>query len=397
MRRKRGAGVVRFGLIGCLVLALVGCGGSDDDGVAEESGFSVEVFADPPAEYRPQTRWWWPGAAVEDDALREQLSSFVEVGYGAVEIQPFMAALTRDDLRQDPRIRAVGDATFRERLHSAACAARDLGMPWDLTFGSGWSTGGVGLDENGERQLLVAELPLTGPTTYTGPLPIAEPPAWIEATNMTLPSIDGFDDALVPVAILAAEVLDDSAGAPVTLGDTKSGDLDAVILENDAPLAISGKRKGTCLAARTAVGNDLGPVVGNAVNGVLSVRPIEAVDDLLDTGRTVDRRGGVGAAAGPTLQHHLSQSVDVIGMKVGQKDRIDVPLGYAHHAERARGSGPAVDDVELVAGDHRHTRAGALRIGQRRTGSAENDVQAIRKTGQQSSVDILRHDPLHQP
>ncbi len=211
--------MLRFALIGCLVLALVGCGGSDDDDVSGDNSFSLKLFADPPTEYRPQTRWWWPGAAVEDAVLAQQLDSFVEVGYGAVEIQPFMATLTQDDLERDPRIRAVGDATFLERLRTAACAARDRGLPWDLTFGSGWSTGGVGLAEDGARQLLAAELSLVGPATYNGPLPVPEPPGWIEGTNRTLPAIDGFDEVLVPVAILGAEVLDDSAGAPVTLGD----------------------------------------------------------------------------------------------------------------------------------------------------------------------------------
>jgi hypothetical protein len=47
-------------------------------------------------------------------------------------------------LREDARIRTVGDAVFLERLHTAACAAKELGLPWDLTFGSGWSTGGLG-------------------------------------------------------------------------------------------------------------------------------------------------------------------------------------------------------------------------------------------------------------
>ncbi len=209
----------KLGLIGCLVVTLVGCDGSDNDGIADDNGFSAEVFADPPREYHPQTRWWWPGAAVEDGVLTKQLDSFLDVGYGAVEIQTFMATLTRDDLEQDPRIRAVGDGTYLERLNTAACAARKRGMPWDLTFGSGWSTGGVGLADDGARQLLAAELSLVGPATYTGPLPIPEPPGWIEGTNGILPAIDGMDQVLIPVAILAAEVLDDSTGAPVTIGE----------------------------------------------------------------------------------------------------------------------------------------------------------------------------------
>jgi hypothetical protein len=198
----------------------LGCGGSENQSaIDDDDAFSVELFANPPAELGPQTRWWWPGGAVDDATLREQLGRFAELGYGAVEIQPFMSAVTNADLREDSRIRSVGDAAFLERLHTAACAAKGLGLFWDLTFGSGWSTGGVGLDDDGERQLIAAELTLTGPSSYSGPLPDAEPPAWIEVTNRVLPAIDGFDEELALVSVLAAEVIDEPQSPPATMGD----------------------------------------------------------------------------------------------------------------------------------------------------------------------------------
>jgi hypothetical protein len=148
-----------------------------------------------------------------------QLTELAESGYGAVEVQPFMSAITNADLRRDDRIRTVGDAAFLERLHAAACAARELGLPWDLTFGSGWSSGSPGMDDDGERQLIAAELTLTGPSTYSGPLPTAEPPAWIEGTNEILPAIDGFDDELTLVSVLGAELIEDPENPPATLGE----------------------------------------------------------------------------------------------------------------------------------------------------------------------------------
>jgi hypothetical protein len=181
--------------------------------------FSLELFASPPVEFAPQTRWWWPGGAVDDATLIEQLGRFVELGYGAVEIQPFMSGVTKADLQEDTRIRTVGDAAFLERLHAAACAAHELGLAWDLTFGSGWSTGGLGIDEDGARQLIAAELTLPGPSSYSGPLPQAVPPTWIEATNSILPAIDGFDEELTMVSVLAAEVIDEPQSSPATLGD----------------------------------------------------------------------------------------------------------------------------------------------------------------------------------
>jgi len=203
------------------VMALGGCSASgNEDETNEDDAFSVEAFAEPPSEFRPQTRWWWPGGAVDDVTLRDQLRSFAEVGYGAVEIQPFMSAITHADLEEDARIRTVGDATFLDRLHSAACAAKELGLAWDLTFGSGWSTGALGIENDGARQLLLAELTLEGPSSYDGALPEAQPPAWIEGTNNILPAIDGFDEALTLVSVLGAEVIEHTEGAPAILGET---------------------------------------------------------------------------------------------------------------------------------------------------------------------------------
>ena len=202
-----------------LLVASLGCKGSTSPGAIEEDAFSPAFFADPPSEFGPQTRWWWPGASVDDAGLRNQLRRFVDVGYSAIEIQPFMSALTNADLREDPRIRAVGDATFLERLRTAACTATELGLDWDITLGSGWSTGGVGIDDDGARQLIAAELTLEGPSSYLGPLPNPEPPSWIEGTNRVLPAVDGFDQELQLVSVLGAEVTSDSQAPPATLGN----------------------------------------------------------------------------------------------------------------------------------------------------------------------------------
>jgi hypothetical protein len=130
-----------------------------------------------------------------------------------------MSAVTGADLREDARIRTVGDAAFIEHLRSAGCAAQELGLSWDITLGSGWSTGGVGIDHDGARQLIAAELTLDGPSSYSGPLPIPEPPTWIDVTNDVLPAIDGFDEELTLVTVLGAEVIDEPETPPATLGD----------------------------------------------------------------------------------------------------------------------------------------------------------------------------------
>ena len=202
-----------------LLVASLGCKGSTNPDGIDEDAFSPAVFANPPAEFGPQTRWWWPGASVDDAGLRDQLRQFADAGYSAVEIQPFMSALTNADLAEDPRIRTVGDPTFLERLRTAACSARELGLDWDITLGSGWSTGGVGIDDDGARQLIAAELTLEGQSSYSGPLPKPQPPPWIEATNRVLPAIDGFDQELRLVSVIGAKVENEPENPPATLGD----------------------------------------------------------------------------------------------------------------------------------------------------------------------------------
>jgi hypothetical protein len=201
------------------VLLAQGCSTSSSTAPVGDDVFSLEVFADPPASFGPQARWWWPGGSVDDETLRDQLRELRELGYGAVEIQPFMAALTNADLRQNARIRTVGEASFLSSLAVTACAAHDNGLPWDLTLGSGWSTGGPEVGDDGARQLIAAEQTLEGPESYTGPLPEAEPPDWIDTTNGLLPAIDGFDEDTVLTSVLAAPILEEPEEAPAVLGE----------------------------------------------------------------------------------------------------------------------------------------------------------------------------------
>lgn len=207
------------------VLGIAGCQGGSGSSSGEYDTFSAETFANPPREFGPQARWWWPGGSVDDDTLVAQIEELQALGYSAVEIQPFMAVLTNADLAEDQAIRTVGDASFLEHLRVAACAATERGMFWDLTLGSGWSTGGPEVGDDGARQLLLAELTLTGPLAYDGPLPQAEPPAWIDQTNAILPAIDGFDQETVLVKVLAAPLVDEPEAGQTTLGTAV--DLDA--------------------------------------------------------------------------------------------------------------------------------------------------------------------------
>lgn len=89
------------------------------------------------------------------------------------------------------------------------------------------------------------------------------------------------------------------------------------------------------------------------------------------------QRRGV-RAAGPPQHRHLAKPVDVVGVKVSEKHRLDLAAREAKPLQGARPAGARVDDDDRMAGDHCDTRSRALQIGQWPAGAAQQDVQAIR-------------------
>ena len=101
------------------------------------------LFAAPATHCRPMLRWWWPGGAVDEAALRTQLRGFHAAGFGGVEIQPFRIGLP-DDLSAATRARVhqVFTPPFFETVAAVMDEAERLGMVVDLNFGSCWPFGG---------------------------------------------------------------------------------------------------------------------------------------------------------------------------------------------------------------------------------------------------------------
>jgi hypothetical protein len=100
-------------------------------------------FAVPGPRSRSLLRWWWPGGAVDADALREQLRGFAAAGWGGVEIQPFRVGLPHGFAA------AIADQVhevFTPRWYAVLATVMDeaaaLGLTVDLTFGSAWPFGG---------------------------------------------------------------------------------------------------------------------------------------------------------------------------------------------------------------------------------------------------------------
>lgn len=121
--------------------------------------FDLAVFADPPLEFGPMTRWWWPGGDVEQAELEREIALFAENGFAGVEIQPFTMGLSAAaDSDERGRVMSWDTEPFYRKLRATLDAALEHGLIVDLSNGSGWPTGGpqVALEDN-FRTLLFRE------------------------------------------------------------------------------------------------------------------------------------------------------------------------------------------------------------------------------------------------
>jgi len=86
-------------------------------------------------------RWWWFGPSVTKPELERELRSMRDAGIGGVEIQP-VYPLELDDPETGFHNFPYLSDEFIDDLRFAAEKARELGLRFDLTLGSGWPFGG---------------------------------------------------------------------------------------------------------------------------------------------------------------------------------------------------------------------------------------------------------------
>lgn len=99
------------------------------------------AFANPPDDSRIMMRWWWFGPAVTKAELEREMRLMKEGGIGGFEVQP-VYPLSLDDESKGIRTFPFLSAEFLEALRFTADKARELGLRFDLTLGSGWPFGG---------------------------------------------------------------------------------------------------------------------------------------------------------------------------------------------------------------------------------------------------------------
>ena len=86
-------------------------------------------------------RWWWFGPAVTKSELEREMRLMKEAGIGGFEVQPVYPLALDNDANGIKTLPFLSDE-FLDALRFTSEKARELGLRFDLTLGSGWPFGG---------------------------------------------------------------------------------------------------------------------------------------------------------------------------------------------------------------------------------------------------------------
>jgi hypothetical protein len=98
-------------------------------------------FRRPPDDARIMMRWWWFGPAVTKPQLEREMRLMKEGGIGGFEVQPVYPVALDDEAAGIKNFPFLSDQ-FIDALRFTSEKARELGLRFDLTLGSGWPFGG---------------------------------------------------------------------------------------------------------------------------------------------------------------------------------------------------------------------------------------------------------------
>ena len=109
--------------------------------VAAQIDVLQRSFLDPPDDSRIMMRWWWFGPSVDNAQLEREMRLMKEGGIGGFEVQPVYPLSLDENIRISPFL----SAEYLAALRFTADKAKELGLRFDLTLGSGWPFGGPGV------------------------------------------------------------------------------------------------------------------------------------------------------------------------------------------------------------------------------------------------------------
>lgn len=109
--------------------------------------FQASNFSNPPQQYAPMTRWWWPGNDVDATELRHEVNLFADNHFGGIEIQPIALVFPITSQEQAARIQGFDSPEYYKNIDAVMQEARKRGLIVDMTVGSGWPSGGEHITE----------------------------------------------------------------------------------------------------------------------------------------------------------------------------------------------------------------------------------------------------------
>ncbi len=126
----------------------------------------ISGFKNPPADYWPHTRWWWPGNPVSKSEITYELEEMRSHGIRGVE------QISMSEVYEKGNIPYLSDE-FMEMLRHTVKEAKRLGMEVSLNFGGpGWIIGGGWVkEEEKSKDMVPTFTDLNGNTIYSGSLP----------------------------------------------------------------------------------------------------------------------------------------------------------------------------------------------------------------------------------
>jgi len=98
------------------------------------------AFVSPPDDARIMMRWWWFGPTVDKSQLERELRLMKEGGIGGFEVQP-VYPLVLDESTGRKTLPFLSD-DFIDALRFTTAKAKELGLRFELTLGSGGTFGG---------------------------------------------------------------------------------------------------------------------------------------------------------------------------------------------------------------------------------------------------------------
>src|SRR5678815_3435562 len=98
-------------------------------------------FLSPPDDSRIMMRWWWFGPSVTKGELEREMCLMKEAGIGGFEVQPVYPLALDNEASGIKTLPFLSDE-FLDALRFTSDKAKELGLRFDLTLGSGWPFGG---------------------------------------------------------------------------------------------------------------------------------------------------------------------------------------------------------------------------------------------------------------